>query len=75
VNRHRLGEQVRDSFGKIKRMNHWTIQEDGTRKLAIPTGVLAVDGNLIPLDTFTIAAVRLRVTRVRPKLPRQLNCE
>jgi len=59
-----LGKHGCDCTGEIKRMNHWAIQEDRTRKLSIPVCVWRVDGNYVPLNTFTGAAIRLWLTCV-----------
>src|ERR1700678_2325833 len=62
------GKQVCNYLRQIKCINDWASHEDGTWKLGIPTSVLAIDNNLIPLNTLTGATLRPWVVCIRFQL-------
>jgi AcrR family transcriptional regulator len=45
-------------------VNYWTIQESRTRKLVVPVRVLAIHGDLIPIDAIGVTAVRPGMLRL-----------
>lgn len=50
------GQQFAENVGKAKRVNHGAVQKYRTRKLVAPLRVLAIDGDLIPINAMLVTA-------------------